>query len=102
MKKLILTIIGFVLLCFAIPMIFTKKYNNQEKIAEVLEENKEYDYKQYNNMKLLHANTGVIEEIPLDEYLYGVVSADDGFHCRSPRPTCRGSWSSFSRNASKF
>ena len=43
MKKLILTIIGFVLLCFAIPMIFTKKYNNQEKIAEVLEENKEYE-----------------------------------------------------------
>ena len=76
MKKLILTIIGFVLLCFAIPMIFTKKYNNQEKIAEVLEENKEYDYRPYNKIKLLHANTGVIEEIPLDEYLYGVVSAE--------------------------
>jgi len=76
MKKLLLTILGFVLLCFAIPMIFTKKYNNQEKIAEVIQENKEYDYKQYNNIKLLHANTGVIEEIALDEYLYGVVSAE--------------------------
>lgn len=35
-----------------------------------------YDYKQYNTIKLLHAKTKKIEEIPLDEYLYGVVSAE--------------------------
>ncbi len=35
-----------------------------------------YDYKNYNTIKLLHAKTNTIEEIPLDEYLYGVVSAE--------------------------
>ena len=35
-----------------------------------------YDYKEYNTIKLLHADTGEIEELNLDEYLYGVVSAE--------------------------
>lgn len=35
-----------------------------------------YDYKEYSTIKLLHAKTNTIEEIPLDEYLYGVVSAE--------------------------
>ena len=40
--------------------------NNQE----------EYNYGQYNKVKLLHANTGEIEELGLDQYLYGVVSSE--------------------------
>ncbi len=76
MKKLILLILIFVLICFAIPIIFTKKYNSQEVIAEVPEQKQEYDYKQYSTIKLLHQETGEIEEIGLDEYLYGVVSAE--------------------------
>lgn len=35
-----------------------------------------YDYKEYNTVKLLHTKTNTIEELPLDEYLYGVVSAE--------------------------
>ena len=35
-----------------------------------------YDYKQYDTIKLLHADTGEIEELPLDTYLLGVVSAE--------------------------
>ena len=35
-----------------------------------------YNYKQFEKIKLLHVQTGAIEEIPLDEYLYGVVSAE--------------------------
>ena len=76
MKKLILLILIFVLICFAIPIIFTKQYNSQEVIAEVPEQKQEYDYKQYSTIKLLHQETGKIEEIGLDEYLYGVVSAE--------------------------
>lgn len=32
-----------------------------------------YDYKNYSTIKLLHSKTNTIEELPLDEYLYGVV-----------------------------
>lgn len=75
MKKIIILILIFVLMCFMLPIIFTKKYNARETVAKE-EPKKEYDYKQYNTIKLLHAKTGEIEEINIDEYLYGVVSAE--------------------------
>ena len=94
MKKIIVYFLLLVILCFIIPIVFTKKYDEQD-ITEVgsmnqIEENSQiqgetqsneiqeasYDYKQYNVIKLLHTKTGQIEEIPLDEYLYGVVSAE--------------------------
>lgn len=75
MKKIIILILIFVLMCFMLPIIFTKKYNAQETVAKE-KTKKEYDYKQYNTIKLLHAKTGEIEEINIDEYLYGVVSAE--------------------------
>ncbi len=83
MKKIILYILGFIFICFIIPIIFT---NN--KIKEVInpEENRPkenieitsstYDYKKYQTIKLLHTASGEIESIGLDEYLYGVVSAE--------------------------
>ena len=74
MKKIIFLILSLVLICFMLPIIFTKKYEPQEVTSNV-EEN-EYDYKQYDTIKLLHAETGEIEEIKIDEYLYGVVSAE--------------------------
>lgn len=74
MKKIIILILSFVLICFALPIIFTKKYKPQE-VANNMEE-KEYDYKQYNTIKLLHANIGEIEDVNIDEYLYSVVSAE--------------------------
>lgn len=76
MKKIIILILTFVLICFMLPIIFTKKYNTQETIIGVQEQQNEYDYKQYSTIKLLHAETGEIEEINIDEYLYGVVSAE--------------------------
>ena len=63
-----------VLICFALPIIFTKKYVPQEVSSKVQE--KKFNYKQYNTIKLLHLETGEIEEINIDEYLYGVVSAE--------------------------
>lgn len=76
MKRLIVLILIFVIICFIIPIIFTKKTVPKETIANVQEENIEFDYKQYNTIKLLHSETQEIEELSLDEYLYGVVSAE--------------------------
>lgn len=77
MRKILLSIFLFVLLCFVIPILFTKQ-KEEQVIAKLNEEQEQtnYDYKQYNSIKLWHAKTSTIEEIPLDEYLYGVVSAE--------------------------
>lgn len=37
---------------------------------------KEFNYGDYSKINLLHTDTGEVEEIPLDVYLYGVVSAE--------------------------
>lgn len=81
MRKIIFYIISFVLFCFLIPIIFTRKFETKEtklKIPVNEEENynKEYNYGKYNKVKLLHTNTGEIEELNLDQYLYGVVSSE--------------------------
>ena len=88
MKKIVLYVLILVILTFIIPIFFTK-VSVESKTLEKIEldnsdnsEKKEniditpYDYKNYNTVKLLHAKTNEIEEIPLDEYLYGVVSAE--------------------------
>ena len=76
MKRLITIIIIYVIICFAIPILFTKRYKIQETITQEETQPTTFDYKQYNTIKLLHSQTGEVEELPLDEYLYGVVSAE--------------------------
>jgi len=82
MKRVILLFIGIVAILFAIPILFTGKFPEipTSTIAnpEELEENKKeaYAYTQYGTVKLLHHETNAIEEVPLDTYLYGVVSAE--------------------------
>jgi len=79
---------SFLLIFFIIPAICTvtpSKENVQEtvattevisdQIAEQVEE-QQYDYQKYETIKLLHPDTGQIEELDLDEYLYGVVSSE--------------------------
>lgn len=85
MKKVYIILFMLIFGTFAIPIIFTKN-SVSGKIAndtnEIKENNVEeiqmtdYDYKQYDTIKLLHADTGEIEELPLDTYLLGVVSAE--------------------------
>jgi len=77
MRKVILYIIGFVLLCFAIPIIFA----NRESFYTITtpspeNETQEYTYQKYGTVSLLHKETGEIETLNMDEYLYGVVSAE--------------------------
>ena len=74
MKKIIIIILSFVLICFLLPIIFTKKYIPKETVIQVQEN--EHNYKQYNIIKLLHEKTGEIEKLNIDEYLHGVVSAE--------------------------
>ena len=74
---------------FIMPALLTKSYtiayNNDVKneievsnniIEKKDEKVEQYNYKEYNKIKLLHKKDKKIEEIPLDEYLLGVVSAE--------------------------
>ena len=78
MKKYIFYILLFIFIIFVIPALCTRgsietlaiEQNSQD------EDIKKYDYLQYATIKLYHTDTETTEEIPLDEYLYGVVSAE--------------------------
>lgn len=84
MRKLIIYIIAIVVLSFLIPVIFTQKQEKETASSSIEEQtngnNEEqeisYNYSSYNTVKLLHTGTNEIEEIKLDEYLLGVVSAE--------------------------
>ena len=93
MKKFFIYFFIFMFIIFILPSIFTKKRKsfasnqieqNQEieqKVDIKSEENQEekavqYEYSKYATLKLYHSKTGETEEIPIDEYLYGVVSAE--------------------------
>lgn len=79
MKKVILIFIGLIFLCFFLPVILTNPF--VEVNSNVVEEAKKpeeiaYDYGEYNTIKLFHAGTNTIEDVNLEDYLYGVVSAE--------------------------
>ncbi|MCI8587749.1 MAG: stage II sporulation protein D, partial [Clostridia bacterium] len=87
MKKILIYFICFAFICFVLPALFTKTnkarpVSQETKIEDnsniVSEENppQTYDYKDFSTVKLLHTATGEVEELNMDEYLYGVVSAE--------------------------
>lgn len=83
MKKILIYFAGFLILFFIIPAICTitpKKEPVQEVgTTEVTNENnesKEYEYEKYKTIKLLHPESAQVEELNIDEYLYGVVSSE--------------------------
>lgn len=81
MKRILFYTLFIVLLIFGMPIIFTNEFEVKETMAkdtvtENKTENNTFDYGQYNNIKLLHSETGIVEELPLDTYLYGVVSSE--------------------------
>lgn len=84
MKKLLLLILVLVLFSFAIPIFFTIPFKEKEVVGETkmnnenTEEKKEepYKYSSYSEIKLYHTKQNTVETIPMDNYLYGVVSAE--------------------------
>lgn len=87
MRKILLYLLIFVLICFFLPVIFAPKAKNVAKTIENSDLNNSlkdqqnitestYDYKNYKEITLYHTGTKNTEKIPLDEYLYGVVSAE--------------------------
>lgn len=88
MKKFLLYFFGFIFICFLMPALLTKQdkpvnaegtEQNNEKVENKIEtsiEDKNYEYKNYGMIKLLHKKTGEVEEVELDKYLCHVVSAE--------------------------
>lgn len=82
MRKILLYWFVVISLCFAIPIIFTS--TDSKVNANILAKQEvtnsidkpTYDYKKYSKIKVLHTSTNKVEESNLDEYLYGVVSAE--------------------------
>ena len=93
MRKILIYFAGFIILFFIIPAICTVTPEKQEIFAQT-EENgqseqnegssseqqqpteQEYDYKKFKTIKLLHTSSNEVEELNIDEYLYGVVSSE--------------------------
>ena len=76
MKKILFYFLILIAICFLLPIFFVDK-NSKEVVSneeEILKE--KYNYKEYSIVKLFHTKTGETEELPLDTYLYGVVSSE--------------------------
>lgn len=89
MKKVILYFIAFIVVCFFLPAILTKKdakfvetsSKSNNEIIENTDSTQEnikstYNYKNYGTIKLLHKKTGKVEQVNIDDYLCNVVSAE--------------------------
>lgn len=94
MKNLLMYFLGFILIFFIIPVILTSGKETKEISSNVEENQKDnqendkdlndeqntetsqYEYQKYKTIKLLHQETGQVEELNIDEYLYGVVSSE--------------------------
>lgn len=89
MKKFLMYLFGFILIFFLLPAVCTIVPNKTEKVSAMenneqniqdennskIEEMSE-EYLKYQKIKLLHKQTGEVEELNMDEYLYGVVAAE--------------------------
>ena len=76
MKKIIFYACFVIILIFAMPIIFTNKFKTEEVLSEKLIDDEMFDYGEYNKIKLLHLENNQVEELNLDEYLYGVVASE--------------------------
>lgn len=76
MKKLFFKIALIIIIAFMIPILFTKKFKQVDTVSDNIEEKVPFDYGKYTNIRLLHSDTGEVEDLSLDTYLYGVVSAE--------------------------
>lgn len=82
MKKVFIYFFAFIMVCFILPALLTKRNIKTSSVQNKINENdtgqveEKYNYKKYGTIKLLHQETGVVEEVNIDEYLYHVVSSE--------------------------
>lgn len=82
MKNIFFYILGFIFLCFLIPIVFTKVPKRETASLTNISENEVTEPEtpkvttKYAKVKLLHSKSGEVEEMPMEEYLVGVVSAE--------------------------
>lgn len=89
MKKLFIYMLIFLIICFCLPVLFIEKFDSELALANTIEnivlndnsvenntQDKKYEYNKYRIIRLFHSETNEVEEIELDKYLYGVVSAE--------------------------
>lgn len=90
LKKFLLYLLTFILICFIIPAMLTKRtkttiaqeYINDNSEQNIIQEQKNeenqqnYQYNKYGTITLLHKKTGETEQVNLDDYLCNVVSAE--------------------------
>lgn len=69
LKKILFYFIFIIILIFAMPIVFTNQFKTKEVVSTEMEEEK-FDYGKYSTIKLLHTETGEVEELDLDTYLY--------------------------------
>lgn len=89
MKKILLYLLSFILICFVVPAMLTRRTAStvvQENITSEIQQNTEsstnqeetqsYEYSKYGTITLLHKETGETEQVDIDVYLCNVVSAE--------------------------
>ena len=89
MKKILIYLLSFILICFVIPAMLTRRtastvaqentnletqqnMNNSTNQEEI----QSYKYSKYGTINLLHKKTGETQQVALDDYLCNVVSAE--------------------------
>lgn len=82
MKNIFFFMLGFIFLCFLIPIVFTKVPKRETASLTNISENEVTEPEtpkvttKYAKVKLLHSKSGEVEEMSMEEYLVGVVSAE--------------------------
>lgn len=87
MRKILVYILVIIIICFSLPIIFTSEFpketSSKANVAQTenisvqnIVTESTYNYAKYNTVNLLHKDENKIEKLNLDEYLYGVVSAE--------------------------
>lgn len=78
MKKIFGYFIFVIILIFTMPIVFTDNFDKVEETSadETIKNYEKANYGDLSIIKLLHTDSGEVEELEFDEYLYGVVSAE--------------------------
>ena len=76
LRKLFIYIILLIIISKSFRIVFNSKILETNASDSGITQYKEFNYGDYKTIKLLHTSNNEIEEIPLDIYLYGVVSSE--------------------------